>query len=104
MPNQVCAFFVTPLALSDQSAASRAQEVPQWTIKLRRHSSGVRFSLAQRGYLKKHRGGIEPGMIVRQQIKGHCRYLFQQLIKRRRIGGSGDVIAVASPNRSLAVP
>jgi hypothetical protein len=61
MPN-----FVTSPALPDEGAAGRAQQIPQRTVELRRHSDTRRLGFAQRRDLHEQRCRIDVRMIVRQ--------------------------------------
>ncbi len=96
--------LVTALALANQTATRQAEQIAQGAVKLWRDSSGSRFGFAQRGDLQEYRRRVDARVVVRQKIKGHCSNLVQQLVECRRIGSSGDAIAMACPNRSFVVP
>src|SRR6185312_16104159 len=54
-----------------------------------------------RGNLQEERLRVDVRMVVRQQIERHRGDLFQQAVEGRRIGGSGNVVAMATPHRGL---
>src|SRR5260221_2454425 len=43
-------------------------------------------------------------MVVGQEIERHRRYFCQQLVERRCVGSSRDVVAMSRPHRRLVVP
>jgi hypothetical protein len=42
-------------------------------------------------------------MIIRQEVERHCGNLLEQFVEGRRVGSSGNVVAMAGPDRSLLV-
>lgn len=69
--------LVAAAALPHEGAAGGAQQVPQRAVELRRHSDHGRFGFAQCGDLQEQRSGIDPRMIVRQEVERHRGYLRQ---------------------------
>ena len=67
-------------------------------------SGDSRPGFARRGDLQTQRRWIDVGVIVRQQVERHRRYLRQQFVERRRITGRGDVVAMPPPDRVFIVP
>jgi hypothetical protein len=96
--------FVAAFALPHEHTTCIAQQIAQRTVELRSHSGGDRFGFFQRRDLKEQIGGIDAGVVVRQQIERHCGNLRQQFIQRRGVGGGGNVVAVAAPHGGFVVP
>ena len=96
--------LVTALALPDQRAAGRAQEIAQPNIELRGHSSGERLGFAQRGKLKKDRSRFDAGVIVRKEIEGHGGHLRQEAVERRGVRCGRYVVAIPAPDACFGVP
>src|SRR5207249_10551575 len=68
------------------------------------HSRRGSFGFAQGSDLKEYRGGIDTWMIVGQEVERHRRDSGQQFVKRGRVRGGRNVVAMAAPHRSLFIP
>ena len=62
------------------------------------------FGFAKCSDLQEQRSGVDAGVIVGQQIERHCGNLCQQLIERRCVGRSRNIVAMPTPHRGLVVP
>jgi hypothetical protein len=92
------------LALPNQRAARRPQQLPKGAVELGRHSGHGGLGFAQGRDLDEHGSRVDARVIVREEVEGHRRDLGEQLVKGRRVGRGGDVVAVASPDRRLIIP
>jgi hypothetical protein len=82
--------------------ASRSKS--RMAVELRRHSGRGRLGFAQRRDLDLKRRWIDFRVIVGKQVERHRGNFFQQLVKRRRVGRSRNVIAMPGPDGRLGIP
>ena len=92
VPDLVAAF-----ALPNEAAAALARKLPQGAIELRGHSGCGASGFTQRRDLQEDRGGIDPRVIVRQEVERHGGDLRQELVEGPSVGGGGNVVAMPAP-------